>query len=87
VPFFTVTDESPSRRSFLNRTSMTTGAGEVQIGRVNVEEIVAVGFELLQLVAAALRENDVALVAIIGGDGLCSVVGLVVSVMAAETAG
>ena len=60
---------------FLNGPSMASGAGEVEIGRVDVEEIVAVGLELLQLVAAALRENDVALVAIVRGNRLFPVLG------------
>jgi hypothetical protein len=49
---------------------MASGAGEVEIGRVDMDEIVAVGFKLVHLVAAALRENGVTLVAIVGGNCL-----------------
>ena len=66
---------------------MATGAREVQIGRVDVEEIVTVRFQLLQLIAAALGKDDMALVAVVGGYHLGAVIALVVAVVTAETAG
>ncbi|HXM05729.1 MAG TPA: hypothetical protein VN939_24150, partial [Chthoniobacterales bacterium] len=65
---------------------MAIDAGEVQIGRVDMEKIVAAGVKLLQLIIATLRQNDVALVAIVSRD-LLPVIGLVVAVVTAETAG
>jgi len=46
-------------QSFLHPTSVALGAGEVGELRVHVDEVVAVGVELLELIAASLREDDV----------------------------
>lgn len=65
---------------------MAQGAVGLHIDRVNVVEVVAIGFELLQLLAAALRQNDVAQVAI-GGNHLLSIRSRVIAVVATEASG
>ncbi len=49
-------------------------------------EFLAAGRELVQFIAAALRQDGVAGIAVVGFDGLFAVGGLVQAIVAAETA-
>lgn len=66
---------------------MAVVTGEVLVYRVNVEEAVAFGIELFQLLAAALGEDDVAGVAVARLNFGLAVSCLVKPVVAAKTSG
>src|SRR5580658_1809602 len=65
---------------------MAHGTSWICIDRVDVEKIIASRIELLQLFAAALRQNNMTQVAI-GGNDLLSIIRFVISVVATEATG
>ena len=65
---------------------MTVIAGEIFVDGVDVKERVPLGAQLLELFAAALRQNGMAGAAIARGNRSC-VTALVISIVAAKTTG
>ena len=71
---------------FRERAGVAVIAGDVFVGRVDVEEPVTFCAEVFQLRAAALGEDGVAGVAVARSDGAFPVGGLVQTVMTTEAA-
>ena len=72
---------------FRERASVTVVTGEIFIDRVDMEKAVAFRVQLLELLAAALGEDDVAGVAIAGLDLRLAVGGFVQAVVTSKTPG